>query len=67
MIVAMHVGSAGIPEGSSMLGPIEAARLVAGMSAALRFAAVLTLVAATLSWLFHTELRAQVEPRGAGA
>ena len=67
MIVAMHVGSAGIPEGSSMLGPIEAARLVAGMSAAQRFAAVLTLVAATLSWLFHTELRAQVEPRGAGA
>ncbi len=67
MIVALHVGSAGIPEGSATLAPNEAARLVAGMAASLRVSAALSLVAAALSWLFHAESRRQVEPSGTGA
>lgn len=49
-IVGYFVGAAGIPAGEGSVAPDVAARFVHGMSVALRVGAVISLVAAALSW-----------------
>lgn len=66
-IVTIHLGSAGMPEGTAVLPPADASAFVAGMSVALRVGTVLSLVAAAISWSFYADSRMQVEPRDSGA
>jgi MFS family permease len=65
-ILVAAMGGA-MPGGDGTFASAAADSFVAGMALALRVGAVLTLIAAGLSWFVRVDLRHGVEPQGEGA
>lgn len=61
-IVTSRMGvSAGALDQTGLLGPLVAAKLIAGMSLAMRVSAVLALIGAALSWFLRDDTASKVE------